>query len=127
MLLFRQGASVGDFQIGRKNKHRLINILQCRTTLLTCTYYQKSQMEARQSLFMHPSCLKAHATPRRQSGDRGPCNPPLYPPAPADTRDDAGLARGAVLGVHARTRHERRKEEEKNESAKKMEKTKNRR
>ena len=35
--------------------------------------------------------------------------PPLYPPAPADTRDGAGLARGAVLRVHARTPNERRK------------------
>ena len=26
-------------------------------------------------------------------------------PLPADTRDGAGLARGAVLGVHARTRN----------------------
>ena len=31
---------------------------------------------------------------------------PLHPPAPADTRRDvAGLARGAVLWVHTRTRH----------------------
>ena len=29
-----------------------------------------------------------------------PYNPPLYPPALADTRDGAGLARGAVLHVH---------------------------
>ena len=32
-------------------------------------------------------------------------SPPPYPPAPADIRDGAGLARGAVLGEHARTRH----------------------
>ena len=25
---------------------------------------------------MHPSCLEAHATPRHESGDRAPCNPP---------------------------------------------------
>ena len=38
--------------------------------------YPKSQMEARQSLFMHLSCLEAHATPRHKNGDRAPCNPP---------------------------------------------------
>ena len=33
-------------------------------------------MEARQSPFMHLSCLEAHATPRYQSGDRAPYNSP---------------------------------------------------
>ena len=74
-------------------------------------------MEARQSPFMHPSCLEAHVTPRHESGDRAPCNPPIYPSAPPGTRDGAGLSRGAVLGVHARTRNERRKKAENTESA----------
>ena len=54
-------------------------------------------MEARQRPFMHLSCLEAHATPRRESGGRAPCNPPLYLPAPADTRDGAGFAHSVVL------------------------------
>ena len=33
---------------------------------------------------------------------------PAHPPASADTRDGAGLARGAALWVHARTQNERR-------------------
>ena len=42
---------------------------------------------ARQSPFMHPSCLEAHATPWHESGDPAPCNPtsirqhPLTPAA----------------------------------------------
>ena len=44
--------------------------------------------------------------------------PPLYPPGPADTSDGGGLSRGAVLGVHARTRNVRRKKEERTERAK---------
>ena len=38
--------------------------------------YQKPQTDARQSPFMHPSCLEAQATPRHESGDRAPSNPP---------------------------------------------------
>ena len=49
-------------------------------------------MDARQSPFMLPSCLEAHATPGHEYGDRAPCNLSLYPPAPADTLDGAGLA-----------------------------------
>ena len=67
---------------------------------------------------MHPSCLAAHAMPRHGNGDRAPCNPTLYPPAPADTRDSAGLSHDAVRGVHARKRNGRRKKEERAESAK---------
>ena len=67
---------------------------------------------------MPPSCLEAHATPSHENGDRAPSNPPLYPPPPADTRDSVALARGAELGVHARTPHERRKKGERTESAK---------
>ena len=44
--------------------------------------------------------------------------PPLYPPALADTRDGAGLARGAVLRVYAGTQNEIRKYENITESAK---------
>ena len=33
-------------------------------------------MEARQSPFMLPSCLEAHATSRRKNGDRASCNAP---------------------------------------------------
>ena len=36
----------------------------------------------------------------------------------ADIRDGAGLARGAALGIHARTRNQRRKKGERAESAK---------
>ena len=36
--------------------------------------------------------------------------PPLYPPAPAETRDGAGFARGAVHCVHARTGTKKKKE-----------------
>ena len=53
--------------------------------------------------------------------------PLLYPPAPADTRDGAGLARGTVLRVHARTRNERREKGKKIlKVPREMEKTKNR-
>ena len=68
---------------------------------------------------MIPSCLDAHAMPSHENGDRAPCNPPLYPPPPADTRDGAVLARGAVLGVHVRTPNERRKKEKRIENAQK--------
>ena len=44
---------------------------------------------------------------------------PLYPPAHADTRDRIALARGAVLGVHARTQNERTKKVETTKSTKK--------
>ena len=33
-------------------------------------------MEARQSPFMHLSCLEAHATPSHENGDRDPSNTP---------------------------------------------------
>ena len=33
-------------------------------------------MEAKQSPFMPPSCPEAHATPRHESDDSAPCNPP---------------------------------------------------
>ena len=63
---------------------------------------------------MLPSCLEAHTTPSHENGDRAPCNSPSLP---ADTRDRAALGRGAVLGVHARTRNERRKKGKMTESA----------
>ena len=47
--------------------------------------------------------------------------PPLCPPAPDDTRDGAGIARGAVLRVHAGTLNERRKNKK---MPREMEKTK---
>ena len=34
--------------------------------------------------------------------------PPLYPPAPADARDGAALARGTVFWVNARTQNWRK-------------------
>ena len=75
--------------------------LQSPTTLKdSYIFYPTPHQEARQRLFMLPSCLEGHATPSHENGDRAPPNPPLYPPAPADTRDGAGLARGAVLWVH---------------------------
>ena len=43
-------------------------------------------MEVRQSLFMLPSCLEAHATPSHENGDRAPCNSPYtcqHPLTPA--------------------------------------------
>ena len=60
-------------------------------------FYLIPQMEARQGPFMLPSCLETHPTPSHEIGDYAPCNPPLYPRILADTRDGAGLARGAVL------------------------------
>ena len=33
-------------------------------------------MEARQSPFLHPPCLEAHATPSHESGDCAPSNSP---------------------------------------------------
>ena len=33
-------------------------------------------MEGRHSPFLLPSCLKAHATPNHENGDRAPCNTP---------------------------------------------------
>ena len=33
-------------------------------------------MKARQSPFMHPSCLEANATPSNENGYRPPYNPP---------------------------------------------------
>ena len=54
---------------------------------------------------MLPSRLEAHVTRRHENGNRPPC----YPPTPADTRDGADLARGAVLRLHASARSERKK------------------
>ena len=64
-----------------------------------------SHQGARQSPFMLPSCLDGHATSMPRKRRPRSVQPPLYPPAPADTRDCAGLARGAVLWVHASTQN----------------------
>ena len=65
--------------------------------------------EARQSPFMFPLCLEAHATPSYGNGDRAPCNIPVYPPVPADTRDDAGRTRPRCRALGIRTHTGRRK------------------
>ena len=83
MLVLRLRRSLFELQLGRKNKHRYIIILLSRTTLIgSYVLYPNSQMEARQSPFIHPLCLEAHATPSHDNGDRAPCTPPL----PASTR-----------------------------------------
>ena len=109
-MVLRLRSSLCELQLGRKNRQRLNVILQSRTTLKDSYILNLIlQMEARQSPLMLPSCLEAHGTPSHENGDHAPCNPPLYPPPSADTRDDAAL--GVVLGVDARTRKERRKKE----------------
>ena len=84
-------------------------------------------MEARQSSFMHPSCLEAHATPSHENDDRAPSNPPSthqHPQSPA-------MAPGSpVVPCSKYTRAYETKEENREkttESAKQKEKTKNRR
>ena len=65
---------------------------------------------------MLPSCPDGHATPGHEERRQRSFHPPLYPPAPADTRDGvalariaAALARVAVLWVHACTQDQKRK------------------
>ena len=112
MLVLGLRSSLRELQLGRKNEHRLKIILgpQNDTYRLVHIMSNPSQ-EARQSPFMLPSSLDGHATPSHENGDRAASNPPLCPPAPADTRDGAGLARGAVLWVHTRTQEHILKEE----------------
>ena len=47
-------------------------------------------METRQSPFMHPSCLEAHATLWHESGDRASCNPPSTRQHPLTTATAPG-------------------------------------
>ena len=87
-------------------------------------FHPKSQMEARQRPFMHPSCLEAHATPRHESGDRAPCKPPFtrqYPLTPATA---PGSPVVTCSWVHVRTRNERWKKEGWTASAKRNGKNK---
>ena len=112
MLLLRLGTSLCDFQPGRQNKNSLNNILQSRTTLkYSNVLYQKSQMKARESPFMHPSCLEAHATPRHESGDRAPCNPPSTRQHPLTPATAPGSPVVPCSRVHACTRNEIGKKE----------------
>ena len=118
MFLFRLGTSLCDFQPGRKNEHRLNIILQCRTTPITRTHPIKNRKWRPDRAH---SCIPSVSRYTRRLGTKAATRSlqhPLYPPAPADTRDGAGLTRDAVLGVHTRTRNERRKKEESTESAK---------
>ena len=64
-------------------------------------------MEARQSPSVLPTCIEEHETPSHENGNRAPYNTPFYPPAPADTRDGAGLDRGAVL-LSTRTKRKKK-------------------
>ena len=67
---------------------------------------------------MHPLYLEGHGTPRHESGDRAPCNPPFthqHPLTPA-------TAPGSPAVRYSRStrtkRNERRRKEERTESAK---------
>ena len=127
MLLLSLGTPLCDYQPGRKNKLRLKIILQCRTSLLTRTYPIKNHKWRPDRTH---SCIPRVSSRTRRLGTKSATAllaTPLYPPAHAVTRDGAGLACGAVLGVHARTRNERRKKEESTESANRKENTKTRR
>ena len=94
MLVLRLRCSLSEIQLCRKNQHRLNLLLQSKTTLnrlvpVPGTWYVLSSIrhrETRQSPFMLPSCLNAHATPSHENGDRAPSNPPSTrqrPPTPA--------------------------------------------
>ena len=76
--------------------------------------YQKPQiMEARRSPFMHPSCLEAHATPRHESGDRAPCNPPStrqHPPTPATAPGSPAVSYSEYTHAHDTKEEKRRKD-----------------
>ena len=76
MLVLRLRRSLYELQLGQ-NKHRLNTILQSRTTLIVSyIFYRIPQMEVRQTPFMLPRCLEAHATSSHKNGDRAPCNHP---------------------------------------------------
>ena len=114
MLVLRLRSSLSELQLGRKNNYHLNFILHNQTALIDSYIIQPGpHQEARQSQLILPSCLDRHAMHSHKNGGRVPSTPPLYPPAPAGTRDGAGLARGAMLWVHARTQDERRKKEKK--------------
>ena len=95
-------------QLGRKNKHRLTLLFATQNNLVDSYVSSSIRHQARQSPLMFISCLDAHVTPSHEDGDRDPSNP--SPPASADTRDGAALARGAVLWVHARTQAKTKKQ-----------------
>ena len=110
-----------------KNKHRLNVILRSRTTLKNSyIFYPKSQMEARQSPFMLPSCLEAHGTPSHENGDRAPYNPPSTRQPPLTPATAPGSP--AVLCSECTHAHETKEEKRKKglKVPRQMKKTKNR-
>ena len=79
----RLSRSLCDFLFRRKNKDRLNMFLRIETTLKYSYIVQPDlHQEAKQSPFMLPSCLEAHATPRHENGDALLATLPL----PASTR-----------------------------------------
>ena len=84
------------------------------------------QMEARQSPFMLPSCLEAHATPSHENGDRATCTPPSsrqHPQTPATVPGSPAVPCSEYTHAHEK-KEEKGKEEPK--VPREMEKTKNR-
>ena len=116
-LVLRLRSSLFQFE-GLKNKHRLNVILHIERPLHLVRDLSKIT-NGGQAEPVHTSLVSPRHT--RRLGTKAAiallATPPL-PPALADTRDGAGLSRGAVLGVHARTRNERRKKEERTEKTK---------
>ena len=102
-------------------------MFQFRTTLLD-SYIVNTilQMEARQSPFMLPSCLEAHAMPSHEYGDCARCNPfstLQHPLTPATAPGSPAVLCSEYTHAYE-TKEEKR--EKISESAKEMEKTKNR-
>ena len=67
---------------------------------------------------MHPSCLDTHATPRHESGDRTPCNPPStrkHPLTPAKAR---ARPRCRARSTRTHTKQKKKKKKKKHRSAK---------
>ena len=113
MLVLRLRCSVSEIQLGRKNKHRLNLILKTKTTLIDSYILSSNIFQTTSGGQTEPihAPLVSRCTRDAEPRKRRPRSfqPPFYPPAPADTRDGAALARGAALWVHARTQKKKKK------------------
>ena len=126
MLVLRLRSFICELQLGRQYIHPLIFILQFRTTRQdSYILYPIVQMVTRHSPFIIPSCLEAHATPSHEHSDCAPCKPPSthqHQLTPATAPGLSAVPRSEYTHAHE-TKEQKRK---KNESTKKMEKSKNR-
>ena len=108
----RSSLSLSELRLVGKNEHRLNIIWQPKTTRLDSVHTDDIQPNIRGPDRAHSCFPRASMSTRRlatKTATALPATPPLYPPAPADTRDGTVHARVAVLWVHARTRNRKGK------------------